>query len=498
MVEVLIYTSLVVGVWAFGTVHPLSIFVMEILGVLVAGGWLLREWISRGVRGGGGTGFGAGLKTSSKWTVSSYFLFTGALSGLLLLLLGLISALNARARFDGENLQFEYFEEAILWLPHSYDQVQSWSALMIYGSLFLYFWGIRGWLSSEQALSSKRNQNGTSTEIDFEGGLPVRIKTLLTVLLVNGALVGFVGVLQRLGSNERLLWILEPAFKNPESHFGPFAYRGNASTYFNLLWPIAFYLLVRLRKEELLKRSSDRFGSGGWITLVPVLCLFSVVPWMAGSRGGSTVFVGVFVMLAIWLLKSSKQKIPTVIGIVGFAGAISLGLWLVGVDLLISRIELTLGEDWAVRGLDRGQLYRNMLLIAEDHFVWGVGPGSFSSVYFSYRLPEVGHWTNTHLESWAAWGHSDPLEFLVTFGSVGFGLIMVGFFALVLVPMIVHGFGIMRTPVFILYAGIFGFCAHSCIDFPFQVYSLHHVFLVVLAVLTVTDDPRRTPSFSSN
>ncbi len=71
----------------------------------------------------------------------------------------------------------------------------------------------------------------------LSGVPPRRISVLLWTLVLSAAALSIVGTLQRLDGSRNLLWILPR--RNPFSvTFGPFAYRGTASNYLNLIWSI--------------------------------------------------------------------------------------------------------------------------------------------------------------------------------------------------------------------------------------------------------------------
>jgi hypothetical protein len=56
-----------------------------------------------------------------------------------------MSALNWRATFIEETLQFRY-REPITWLPHSYNRAATWNFFWAYLALACDFWSIRDWL----------------------------------------------------------------------------------------------------------------------------------------------------------------------------------------------------------------------------------------------------------------------------------------------------------------------------------------------------------------
>ncbi len=79
---------------------------------------------------------------------------TATLAGLTVAILGycLISALNARATYEPEALNFTYHDRYIHWLPHSFDSSRTWFAFWSYLGLACSFWAIRDWLLGKSAV----------------------------------------------------------------------------------------------------------------------------------------------------------------------------------------------------------------------------------------------------------------------------------------------------------------------------------------------------------
>src|SRR5439155_1974444 len=64
----------------------------------------------------------------------------------------------------------------------------------------------------------------------------------------------------------------------------------------------------------------------------------------------------------------------------------------------------------------RVEIYRNAEQMARDFPVFGTGPGTFPWLYHLYRA---------HAQAeWAAYAHNDWLETRITFGWVGFGMML--------------------------------------------------------------------------
>ncbi|MCS1408650.1 MAG: hypothetical protein M2R45_01826 [Verrucomicrobia subdivision 3 bacterium] len=481
-----IYFGAVFAPWAFGTVHPWAIKVMNgvgfVLGVLfllktgLARGWVLRsdseQWNAL-------VEYRDELPRRRRWLM--------VLAWLMVFLVGYIFLhwINARGTFDPRVMGFIYHEKYLPLFPHSYDQPSTGETFWRFLALALGFWATRDWLKDLPGRFLFRSRGQQLTR-----WTPYRrMKRLLVVLVVNAMVLALVGILQRLDGNIKLLWIHTPQFPLAESHFGPFAYRGNASTYFNLLWPCCFYLLLCLRQERLRRGRVLRAGRDPHVFFFPGIILLALVPVISTSRAG--LLFGCLLGLAClvfggWRFRAKRffLMISGVTFIAIVAGAFSLGM-----ARAVERMQLTFTGASSLNGssggLGREHIYLDSLPMVRDHLIWGAGPGSFSSIYAVNR--GLRYWRhiepNAPLNDWSAWVHCDPLEFLITFGLVGFVVLSGILFILVFVPV-----GDDQEDAWVANSGFLrlalgGFCLHSVIDFPFQIYSLLHAFLLVAVVL---------------
>ena len=133
----------------------------------------------------------------------------------------------------------------------------------------------------------------------------------------------------------------------------------------------------------------------------------------------------------------------------------------------------------------RMDIYHNLLPTARQIPTWGFGPGSFAAVYLLQRGPVLVHGDNTELVKWSAWAHCDPLEFFITFGVVGSILLVLFLGVAVGRPLFFSIKSHAENDLFVPYIALSGCLLHSFVDFPFQIYSLVHLFLAILAITWV-------------
>ena len=113
--------------------------------------------------------------------------------------------------------------------------------------------------------------------------------------------------------------------------------------------------------------------------------------------------------------------------------------------------------------------------MARDYPVFGRGPGTFEPVFQLYRES-----TSTY---WPAQLHNDWLETRITFGWVGsvllafaLGVVLMRWFS----PGGIHG---PRRFVGLIWIALAGLLIHARWDFPFQIFSILHLLIVLCAIL---------------
>jgi O-antigen ligase len=483
LTEATLCFAVVFNPWVFGTTQEWAIWIMNIAGY-VLGGLLAMKWLVRLATGycpaRWSQSHGQSSSTGSRWLIRAMAVMT-------ILFLGyvLASAINARALFHVERLDFEYLE-SVPWLPHSYDRSATWFEFWEYLGLACTFWAARAWLcgmTPEELEADERAVRASASTAPTRswrhgmgaGRMPVRLRRLLMVLCLTGSLAGLEGIVQRLAGSNKLLFLVQPRFnQETENQFGPYANRNNAAEYFNLLWPLCAGLAFlsaqaanRDRREGLRRRGNAH----RWLAAGAVL--MGACPLIASSRGGSLIALGMLpvalvVMLAIPRRVSTGGKVG--LGLL-FAAAIQVAV-VFGWDALEPRF-----EDVSVDDLGgRLAAYKNAEGMARDYPLFGSGAGTFASVYWLYR-------TDPDTE-WCAYLHNDWLEWRITLGWIGFALLLA-----LLAGTFAHWFlgpgvplpGLLAALVWLAMAGCL---VHARFDFPFRVHSVATVFLLYCSVLS--------------
>ncbi|HMJ91044.1 MAG TPA: O-antigen ligase family protein [Candidatus Acidoferrum sp.] len=450
----LLGTMLVFSPWAFGTTQTWSIQLMN------AGGWALGALclVHRGL---------AGNRQKSQ-RVSSAVAGMALLTALLLAYI-LASAWNASATyFPGEwRLQEHPF---LSWLPHSYDAPATWKAFWNFLALASAFWATHDWLASSP------DRGGESRRAPQ---LSSRLRLLLWIMSLNAALLALEAVVQRTSGTPNLLWF-QPTHDNKDAaaQFGPFAYRSNAAQYLNLVWPVTLGFWWWLQREAW-QRGKRR---GLQHVLLPCVLVMAAAALYSLSRAGAG--IAAMLLVAACVLLGMQRDAPLQMRI----GVLSLGLLTLAAGIFVSWNTLSrrFADTWQDPLSGRAETYAIAEGMARDYPWFGTGPGTFNNLFQVYREnPE---------QYWPAQLHNDWLEMRITFGRVGFALILA---ALVIASLrwLTPG-GVPRDNTFLLLTllALTGCLAHARYDFPFQIYSIQFVFVVLAAVLFSSSRVRRSGS----
>lgn len=467
---------LTISPWWFGTTQPVAISAMNWAGLglslLLVAKWGLRRL----------TGY-----RPARWDDSisrQAIQLVRAVLGLTLLILGymLASALNYRSIWQPDTQTFSY-RECVGWLPHTYDRNATLQLLANYSALAGFFWALWDWLNGKTGEEQRAARRTFVATEPLASALPTRMRWLLWVLCLNGGLLALEAIIQRQAGTNKLLWLVVPHVnKDASTHWGPFAYRANGAQFLNLIWPVAFAFWLALQ------RACD---SRGWRHHFVLLgaALMAAGPFISTARGGALVAAGLMFASAAFLAilklifpesrSSVRWKVKPVTA--GMVAVFFLGVALLarnfGWDSLNERMtQIDSGLE------NRELIYDTARAIAKDYHWFGTGPGSLVPMYPLYRPNTDAYWP--------AQLHNDWLETRVTFGRLGFVLILTAFLLVVIRPRIAGGIACQRSFVGLVWLALLGALVHARFDFPFQIYSILMVSLTLCAVLLTVSHRR--------
>jgi O-antigen ligase len=455
----------VLAPWMLGVTTQETISALNGLGFLSGGLWIVQ----RVIRSRASAGRQAPAEyPGARWPMACVW-------GLVITLLGyvLCSALNPKASLQytftpghtlATGVEIDYLDP-IEWLPQSHDRDRTLRAFWKYLAIVFSFAAARDWLMG----TSRRERRSDDGTYRFPGD---RMQWLLWTLAMNAAAVALVGMLQRLDGTQELLWTFANHLNGGDGSFGPFPYRSNGAQYLNLMWPVTLGFWWVLRRRNVARRSvSNRSGGDPHVLLLVLAVLTAAGVVVANSRGGFLVLVGLLVAVFVLVMVRSKRQTGFRIGVVAaILAVLGVGGWLGG-EAMMARFR---SED--LSGMSgRKMIYEDTARMAQDFAVFGSGAETFAPLYYFYRRKDP---------EWNAYVHDDYLETRVTFGTVGFVIIVLIFLAVWLVPF--FGNCIPTPPEFILLIGVamVGVLIHAKSDLPFQIYSIHSQFVLLCAVLT--------------
>ncbi len=471
--EALIFFLVIFGPWAFGTTQTWSIRTANLAG-LGLGLLLVVKLAIRGFKGYRPPRWDDPESTppspGPRWITIGLALLTVALVAYCL-----VSVINARAVFHPDQGNFKYFE-SVRWLPNSLDAARSTEALFTCLALAAAFWAIRDWLLGRTAgehLGRQGPRHGITKGAPL---FPARLRRLLWLLAINGGLLGLEGIAQRLEGSGQLLFLVKPRVNaNAVTQFGPWAYRANASQYFNLLWPVCLGFWWTLHRA---------YGFHQKRHHLLLLCgiVMAACPVISTSRGGALITAGLVVIAACFFLTAhftwaagSRTNVVVRRLTLGLVLMFFLAALAIGVGLGWAKLEPRF-EEIPQGFAAREQIFESARPMAGDYPIFGTGPGTFETVFQLYRGS-----TNTY---WPAQLHNDWLETRITFGWVGSLLIGLAFLLVLarwFVPAGIHG---GRRFTVLTWLALTGVLVHARYDFPFQIHSVLALFVVLCAILS--------------
>ncbi len=392
------------------------------------------------------------------------------LAAILLIVYIVVSILNPAAELtysffpgigEAVGVDIKYFDP-IIWLPHTYDKARTLKALIKYVSLLFWFIAARAWFSGN-------SYNTENVDKDCRVFPTYRFTVFLWTISINSAVLAFVGILQRLDGTDKLLWLFHNHLNGGQGAFGPFPYQSNGAQLLNLVWPImvGFWFTKQSRSNNIAEMLRN-IGRDTSVVLVMLIALVIGGVVVAKSRGAVIVLVYLIILVCIVVSKYCFfNNAVKVVGVCILLLGLIVGAWTGGQDL-INRFS----NEELFRMSGRTLIYDDASRMVDDFIIFGSGAETFAPLMFFYRNKDP---------NWNAYAHNDYLETIITFGVVGFVLVVFVFLGFMLFPAL--GNGVSAPPEFILlmFAAISGILLHARFDLPFQIYSLHFEFVVICA-----------------
>jgi hypothetical protein len=152
-------------------------------------------------------------------------------------------------------------------------------------------------------------------------------------------------------------------------------------------------------------------------------------------------------------------------------------LLVLGVGVALEWDDLTTRFDQLQAGyLDRLNLYIPEWQMALDNQPFGMGGGTFSSLYQFYRFG--------FQDPWWAQAHDDWLEAVITLGWVGLGVALLPFAVILIRCRFAGGIRVRLPVIALIWVALAGCLAHAWVDFPFQIESILVLFTMLCSLLS--------------
>ena len=272
----------------------------------------------------------------------------------------------------------------------------------------------------------------------------------------------------------KLLFLIEPGINSRNiTQFGPFAYRANAASYLNLIWPLGLGLFIQLGRENL-DYGKRRIGSGPELLLILCIILAASGPIISSARGGALIMIGLLILVASSLIfmKAQSNFLRFTVSLALFAGLGSA--YYLGWENIEPRLINIFSDNMS----SRTQIYETTIKMINDYGKFGSGPGSFEAVA-QFELGKT-------FTRWQSWVHNDYLEFYLTFGKAGGLLICCILFLLMVSATLIFLFRPQKTMIFFVLMSLTGVGIHATGDFPLQTLSILIPVCILSTLITLS------------
>jgi O-antigen ligase len=308
------------------------------------------------------------------------------------------------------------------------------------------------------------------------------ITLLLTILVVNGALLSAFAMLDKLAGNGLMYGFITPV----NDFVGPFMMRNHGGAYFNLMLGLACSLGAYhyIRTQRLMLKSTP----GGVFVFFALMAGITVIA--SQSRGAiiamlifSSVLLIVFVIRRIFgetqhtnpIISVSLTALLLCFIVIGAKGLNASGAW--------QRFQVLVESGRGSVDYEQREAATDATLdMAQDKLGLGHGFGCYRYLFTSYQLkyPIIGV-DNGRITAWWQHAHNDYAEALAELGIVGL-LPLLGIFIYFALQFVKNYFW-RHSPIWIGLGALLMVAGHARFDFPAHLPSLAVTWCVTLPLL---------------
>ncbi len=385
----------------------------------------------------------------------------------LFLLYLLIGALNPAAELvrDERGWWVEAVQAPLAtWLPTSvrsdYQPMNAWRVLASFTATFTLIWGLWAGLTRRKS-----------------------VLLVLWCLLLSGAGMGLVAILQHLTEAKAVLW----TFPSSNKHFwGSFFYRNQGAAYLNLILVTAGALFFYHAKRT---REFSRSGGPHFLCFV-FFALTAASIGLALSRGGilfggilTSAFLALLVLFGLQSIFHLRSLWLSLIPVVILGLGAFLAISYIDFDAIGERFG-DIGETIETADQDTRAISTQATWeMAQERLALGWGAGSFRYIFPMYQRNYLEiHYARYHQKKgWMGrkvfhYAHNDIVQFIAEYGAIGSGLVL-----LTLLWILFSAFRIFSFSAFFLLVGFATSMSHAFFDFIFNSPAYWMAFLGILA-----------------
>lgn len=326
------------------------------------------------------------------------------------------------------------------------------------------------------------------------------LPTLLYCLVGVGTFEAFYGLIQFINPQIGILWLANPE----RAAHGTIIYKNQYASMLNMIWPLAFASGIlysarssgKNRRRSLIRRFKETLDEFSTAKLQFPLMIFAAGAMILAvlfslSRGGilAMVMVGLTLLAVMPFAKTRKIACMAV-----FVGLIAAYGTLLGLDTIVARFD-SLDNS----GAHRLDIYLSSLSMLKDHWLTGIGIGSYSllSPLYLKGFPENILYDKVH---------NEYLELMIELGVPAATLL----FGWILAGMLKLAAGLVSRPEQpdlersrrvvggAAFCGLVGFLIHGLADFGWRlpVNLIYCMTLLAICVCSVQPQPLRDVSLN--
>ena len=292
------------------------------------------------------------------------------------------------------------------WLPSGvqapFAEMNAWRVLLIHGSALLLTCSL--WVGFTRRTA---------------------VQNLLSVVVANGTLFAFIGLIQRGTRTTEILWFIP----GRGSFFSTIIYSNHAGAYLNLVYMISTGLMYWYYA-----RSARRMERANPAPIFGFACVVLGISVLLTYSRGATILMMAFTLLAFigfmirWAGSRSEGRNPLVLSLLCTVLALFLGLgaYFMKAGKSVDDLQKLAKTGTSDSSYTTRQLARNATWdMARDNPVTGWGAGSFRHYFPHYQkaYPEIYRPGGGHMLRWN-YAHNDYVQLVAEIGFAGAALIL--------------------------------------------------------------------------